>query len=181
MPPFQISSCPMSLLRMYPTPIGSRFGRPYLPRWFTLSRGRLYEQCAVTITLGMWQLVDNRVPTRGGVDRTQGSSRRATKDVGYGNMFQKTTRTGFFRRRMILRIAAARPYRSSGCDRPPSCVAFSLPSRGGVNSHGCRQLASSIPWCYFPDVRRHLQHSRPTAYPYVPFFAKNISQTSFLP
>jgi hypothetical protein len=43
----------------------------------------------------MRQLVDNRVPTRGGVGRTQGSSRRTTKDVGYGNIFQIPPVPGF--------------------------------------------------------------------------------------
>jgi hypothetical protein len=67
------------------------------------------------------------------------------KMVGAG-IFSKITRTGLFQQRMILRTAAARPCRSSGCDCPPSCVAFCLPPMGGINSRGCRLLASSIPW-----------------------------------
>jgi hypothetical protein len=120
----------------------------------------------------MRQPIDNRVPTRVGVGRTRGSSRRATKGVGYGNLFSKIPRTGFFRRRTILRISTAGLCRPSGCDRPPSCVAFSLFPKGGINSQGCRQLASSIPWCCFPAVRRELQHPRSNADPSVPFFTK---------
>jgi hypothetical protein len=120
------------------------------------------------------QAVDNRVPTRGGVGRTHGSSRRSSKDGGYGNIPPpKTPRTGFFRRWVILRTAAARPCRSSGCDPPPSCVASRLAPRGDLKlSHGWRLLASAVPQRYFPAVRRELQHNRPSADPSVPFFAK---------
>jgi hypothetical protein len=31
---------------------------------------------------------------------------------------------------------------------------------GGINSQGSRQLASSVPLCCFPAVRRRLQHPR---------------------
>jgi hypothetical protein len=35
-----------------------------------------------------------------------------------------------------------------------------------------RLLSSALPWRCFPDVRRELQHPRPTAYSSVPPFAK---------
>jgi hypothetical protein len=76
----------------------------------------------------MKQPLDIRVPTRGGVGRAHGSSCRSSKDGGTG-IFSKTPRTGFFRRRMIMRTSAARPCRSSGCDPSPSCVASSLAPR----------------------------------------------------
>jgi hypothetical protein len=119
----------------------------------------------------MRQPVDNRVPTRGDVGRTHGSSRRETKDVGYGN-FSKNPRTKFFRRRMILRTSVAKPCHSSGCDQPPSCVVITHAPMGDINLKGSRLLASAIPWCCFPVVRRQLQHPRPTVDPPVPFFAK---------
>jgi hypothetical protein len=142
--------CPCSVCFQHPSDCALAVGT--LPRWFTLLGGRLYEQCTVTITLGtlhtitLRQLVDNRVPTRGGVGRTHGSSRRTTKDVGYGNIFPKASRTGFFRRRSILRIAAARPCRSSGRDPPPFCVASSLAPRVDLKLlHGWRLQASAVP------------------------------------
>jgi hypothetical protein len=106
------------------------------------------------------------------------SSRRATKDVGYG---PKTPRTGFSRRRMILRTSVAVPCRFSGYDHPPSCVAFSLAPRGDISSQGSRVLASAIPWCCVPDVRRQLQHPRPSADPSVPFLAKKCFEDAAPP
>jgi hypothetical protein len=80
----------------------------------------------------MRQPVDNQVPTRGGVGMAHGSSLRSSKDDGYGYISPKTPRTGFLRRRLILRTAIARPCRSSGCDPHPSCVASGLAPRGGL-------------------------------------------------
>jgi hypothetical protein len=92
--------------------------------------------------------------------------------VGTG-IFSKTPRTGLFRRRAILKTAAARPCRSSGCDPPPSCVASGLAPRGDLRlSQGWRLLASAVPWRCFPAIRRQLQHPRLSADPSVPFFAK---------
>jgi hypothetical protein len=94
-----------------------------LPRWFTLLGGRLYEQCAVTITLGKLSIT-GYILGKGLVehmDRVAGPQ----KMVGTG-IFSKKPRTGLFRRRVILRTAAARPCRSSGCNPPPSCVASCL-------------------------------------------------------
>jgi hypothetical protein len=73
------------------------------------------------------------------------------KMVGTGN-FPKTPRTGFFRRRMILRISAARPCRSSGCDPPPSCVASGLVPRGDLKLAGLataseRRALALLPNC----------------------------------
>jgi hypothetical protein len=70
-------SCPRAICSYVPCPCSVYFQHPSnrvvagrtFPRWFTLLGGRLYEQCAVTITLGTLP-VDNRVPTRGGVGRT---------------------------------------------------------------------------------------------------------------
>jgi hypothetical protein len=88
-------------------------------------------------------------------------------------IFSQNPRTGFFRRRVILRTAASKPCRSSGCDPPPACVASSLAPKGDLKlSQGWRLLASAMPQRYFPAVRRQLQHPRPSADPSVPFFAK---------
>jgi hypothetical protein len=72
------------------------------------------------------QPIDYLVPARGGASRTHRSNRRSKKNVGYGNIYSKTLRTGFFRRRVILWTSAARSCRSSGCDTLPACVASRL-------------------------------------------------------
>jgi hypothetical protein len=61
----------------------------------------------------------------------------------------------------------------------PASILRSLQSRphGDRNSQGCRLLASAIPWCCFPAVRRQLQHPRPTADPSVPFLANFFVST----
>jgi hypothetical protein len=68
------------------------------------------------------------------------------KMVGTGIFSQEPPRTRFSRRRVILRTAAARSCRSSGCDPPPSCVASGLAPMGALKpSHGWRLLASPVP------------------------------------
>jgi hypothetical protein len=54
--------------------------------------------------------------------------------AGYGHYFslQKCPLYMHFRRRLILRIAAASPSRFSACDRPPACVASCLVPREGA-------------------------------------------------
>jgi hypothetical protein len=54
-------------------------------------------------------------------------------DAWYGHCisFQKSPPYMAFRRRLILRIAAASPSRSSACDRPPACVMSCLSPREG--------------------------------------------------
>jgi hypothetical protein len=118
------------------------------------------------------QPIDNRVPTREGVGRTQGSSRRSSKMVGTGIGFKNPPYRAF-PAGVILRTAAARPCSSSGCDPPPSNVALGLASRGDLRlSQGWRLRASAVPYRCFPAVRRKLQHPRPSADPSVPFFAQ---------
>jgi hypothetical protein len=107
-------------------------------------------------------------------DRVSGPQKTAGTEI----FSPENHRTGLFRRRVILRTAAARPCRSSGCDPPPSCVASGLAPKGDFKlSQGWRLLASAVPQRCFPSVLRQLQHPRPSADPSVPFFAKNISQT----
>jgi hypothetical protein len=68
----------------------------------------------------------NRYRLGEGVGRTRGLIRRSAKDAGYGNVYSKALRTGFFRRRSILRTSTAIPCRPSGCDPPSACVASRL-------------------------------------------------------
>jgi hypothetical protein len=53
--------------------------------------------------------------------------------AGYGHYFTfpKSPPYKAFRRRLILRIAAASPSRFSACDRPQACVMSFLTPRGG--------------------------------------------------
>jgi hypothetical protein len=47
---------------------------------------------------------------------------------------------------VILKTAAARLCRSSGCDPPPSCVSSGLAPMGDLKlSQSCRLLASAVP------------------------------------
>jgi hypothetical protein len=63
------------------------------------------------------QPIDNFVPTRGGVGITHGSSRRSSKDGGYGNIFPKNPPYRVFpaagdpmdRRRQTARLLRLRP------------------------------------------------------------------------
>jgi hypothetical protein len=113
--------------------------------------------------------VDNRVPTRGEVGWTHGSSRRATEGVGYGNTF------------MILRTSVARLRRSFDCDRLPSCVAFSPPPHGRhklIGMSAASELHTLVlPGCPPPAPNTLVP---PMIRPY-PSSPKNISQTSFPP
>jgi hypothetical protein len=72
------------------------------------------------------------------------------KMLGTG-IFFKSPPTGFFRQRSILRIAAARPCRSSGCDPPLSCVALGLASRiktlAGSEGASERRSLALLPSC----------------------------------
>jgi hypothetical protein len=124
----------------------------------------------------MRQPVDNRVPTRGGVGRSQGSSRRSSKHGGYGNILPKKPPNRVFpaagdskdRRRETVPLLRL---------RHTSVMRSITPRPHGRRklSHGWRLLASAVPQHCFPAVRRQLQHPRPSADPSVPFFAKNIS------
>jgi hypothetical protein len=60
---------------------------------------------------------------------------------------QKMLGTGiFFQKPPYLRIAAARPCRSSDYDPPPSCVVSSLAPKVDLKlSHVWRLLASAVP------------------------------------
>jgi hypothetical protein len=58
-----------------------------LPLWFTMPRGHLSEQCAVVTTMSTQPTpygtrVDDWVPSRGEVNRTERSSRRPEKIMG---------------------------------------------------------------------------------------------------
>jgi hypothetical protein len=94
----------------------------------------------------------------------------------------KTLRTGFFRRRSILRTSAATPCRSCGCYPPPSCLASSLTPMETRIPQGWttarERLALALLSGISPPVPTH--RVPPLIRPYL-FSPKSISQTPPLP
>jgi hypothetical protein len=81
-----------------------------------------------------------------------------------------------FRRRLILRIAAASPSRSSACDLPPA-FDMSCYTLGRFDWHmACRRLASALSWRCFPAGHHELQRPCPTADPAVPSSPTNAPE-----
>jgi hypothetical protein len=119
-------SCPPAFAVSFPTHVLSRCGRPYPPSVVYVVKARLCEKCDVVISLAILHEAAYRyIGTDWGKGwwNTRIESPLRKRWWVCGNIYPKTLRTGFIRRRMILWISAARPRRSSGCDPPPACVA----------------------------------------------------------
>jgi hypothetical protein len=81
-----------------------------------------------------------------------------------------------FRRRLIMRIAAASHSSSSVCDWPPVCAMSCLTPREGGDWHKAgRRLASALSWRCFSAGHHQLQHPPPTADPAVPSSPSNAA------
>jgi hypothetical protein len=102
-----------------------------LPEWFTLPRGRLTEMCVVAITLStprhrLLSMVGYRLGDQvEKMDRVAVPKRQNVTEIH---------RTWFFRRRSILRTAAARPCPSSDCDSHTYFASCLAPTGGSTST-----------------------------------------------
>jgi hypothetical protein len=128
----------MSFAVNFPSLVGSRYGRPYPSPAVYIVRGppiRAVCRCDKprhnawgSLSINLYRLGEGLVKHMDRVAAPQ-------KVVGTGTFIQ-IPRTGFFRRRMILRNSVGRPCRSSGGDPPPACVATRVAPKGSSSPKG---------------------------------------------